>query len=750
MKKNLGKKIVSSVLLGTICTYTIAPVMANTKDETVYSKVKQNGEFYSTIVTDKISNDDNLSLLEDMTNLLNIENTNGDENFTRDGDKIIWNSNGNKIQYQGTTEKELPVNMNIKYELDEKEISADEIAGKSGKVKVTIEYINKDEHNVKVNGKWVKMYTPFVAIAGTILDNKKLENIEVTSGKVIDNGNKTVVIGMAVPGMKESLNINSSDIEIPDTIEITMDAKDFEMGNIMTYLTPKVLEQDDVKMLDDIDKIYSKVNEIQNASKQLVDGTNKLHDGAKMLNKGVCMLSNELTQTINQYENVKTKASDKEKVKQQIANILKQEINKMLPGIQEQAKLEAQNAIKNHKEEIEDAVVDTSMKYTKKAVGDKLIELEKNGGKLLTAEQERILQQAIAKDIEKVYKNAMNDKTINAYITELVKAIKSENKKIETNIKLDAKNKVSSEIKTKKGEISNTDPTLLVKKYSAEIAKIQALGPKDQEGKPTITTMQALQMIGVVSESALTEVEGTINKKIDSITVSDIDGIEEKVTVYLDKYISDITKQVADKFTQGNTEQLRNIEKAMMKQIANNLKEQLMNDKILQAYGNKAKEELNKTIDSIATQTAEDLAKTYTEIIASEIAGNLIDKQLSGDVAGTIIDQELNKYEEMIYEKLAEVDAKVGELKIALPQLTEGSKELEDGSKELADGMNKFNEEAIQKLCSYVNGDIKDLTERVKVLRRLAEEYNTFTMINSEDKGTVKFIIIADEIKRRS
>jgi len=178
MKKSLGKKIVSSVLLGTICTYTIAPVMANTKDETVYSKVKQNGEFYSTIVTDKISNDDNLSLLEDMTNLLNIENTNGDERFTRDGDKIIWDSNGNKIQYQGTTEKELPVKMNIKYELDEKEISADEIAGKSGKVKVTIEYINKDEHNVKVNGKWVKMYTPFVAIAGTILDNKKMENIQ--------------------------------------------------------------------------------------------------------------------------------------------------------------------------------------------------------------------------------------------------------------------------------------------------------------------------------------------------------------------------------------------------------------------------------------------------------------------------------------------------------------------------------------------------------------------------------------------
>ncbi len=748
MKKSLGKKVIAGALLGTICTYTL-PVMANTKDETVYSKVNINGENYSTIVSEKISNDDNLELLEDMTNLLNIENTNGEETYTRDGDKIIWNANGNKIQYQGTTEKELPVKMNIRYELDGNEVPSEEIAGKSGKVKVIIEYTNQDVHDVKVNGRWVKMYTPFVAVAGTIIDNKNNENVTVTSGKVVDNGNKTIVVGMALPGMKDSLDIKGDKIDIPEKIEITMDAKDFEMGNIMTYVTPKILEEDDLKLLDNVDKIYSKVNTIQSSSKQLVEGTNKLHDGATMLNRGISLLSNELNETIGQYENIKQQTSNREAVKKQIAAILKQEINKMIPSMQEQAKIEAQNAIKNHKTEIENAVVDTSMKYTKQAVNEKLAEIQKQGG-VLTKEQEQVLADAIAKDIEAVYENAMNDPQVNAYITELVKAIENENAKTEVVFKDNAKKAVSNEINNTKKTMANLQPAVLMQKYSKEIANIKQLGPKDENGNQTITDMQALQIIGVVSDSTLTEVENTINKKIDNVSVNDTSGIETKIDEMLKQYVANISKQVANKFTQGNTELLRKYEEAMIKQIANSLKTQLLNDKVLQAYGNKAKEEFNKTIDVVAQKTAEDLAETYTETIANEIARNLIDKQLSGEAANTIIDQELNKYEAVIYEKLAEVDEKVGELKVALPQLTDGSIALEKGSKELSEGMAKFDEEAIQRLCSYVNGDIRDLTERVKVLRNLAEEYNTFTMLNTKDQGKVKFIIIADEIKRRT
>ena len=260
MKNN--RKIVSALLIGTMCMTTM-PVFANTKDETVYTKLNNNSESYSTIVSDKLSNDNDDEFLKDITDLLNLENTKGDEKFSQDGENITWEAQGKNIQYRGETNKNLPVTCHIKYELDGNEVEAKDIIGKTGKVKITLEYTNNEVHTVKVNGKNVKMYTPFVVVAGTIFDNTENSNIKISSGKVIENGNKTIAIGLAVPGMQESLGISSDKFNIPSNIEFEMDAKDFEMNNIVAFATPKLLETEDLKMFDELDKIYSQVNTLQ-------------------------------------------------------------------------------------------------------------------------------------------------------------------------------------------------------------------------------------------------------------------------------------------------------------------------------------------------------------------------------------------------------------------------------------------------------------------------------------------------------
>ena len=174
---------------------------------------------------------------------MNVKNTSGDETFTQDGSTFTWNANKNDIYYQGESQKDLPIECKVKYELDGKELSANEIAGKSGKVKITLQYTNKEERTVTVNGKKVKMYVPFVVVAGTIVKNENNQNITISNGKVIDDGTKTTVIGMAMPGLQESLGVSADDVEIPDNIEITMDATDFETNGIFSYVTPKVLRR---------------------------------------------------------------------------------------------------------------------------------------------------------------------------------------------------------------------------------------------------------------------------------------------------------------------------------------------------------------------------------------------------------------------------------------------------------------------------------------------------------------------------
>lgn len=198
MNKKFISKITSGILLCTMVAYG-APVMAYTKDETVYSKLESDGGLYNTIVNNHIKNEEENKLIKDLTDLLNIKNTNGDESFNLDGNSLSWNSEGKDIYYQGESNKELPITCSVKYELDGLEITAKELAGKNGKVKITIEYTNKDAHEVKINGRNETLYTPFVAVCGTIVDNDKNKNIEITNGKIVDNGSKSVLMGMALP-----------------------------------------------------------------------------------------------------------------------------------------------------------------------------------------------------------------------------------------------------------------------------------------------------------------------------------------------------------------------------------------------------------------------------------------------------------------------------------------------------------------------------------------------------------------------
>ena len=279
-KKIMSKVIASSLVLA-LGTINAVPVFAYSKDETVYTKANANGSSYQTIVSEHLKNSDNAELLKDMSTLLNIKNTNGDEEASQNGTSLEWKTSGNDIYYQGNTDRELPLDCTIKYELNGEEIAPNDLIGKSGNVKITIEYTNKEERFVNINGKSEKMYVPFVVMAGTMLDNTKMKNIEVTNGKVLDNGQKTVVVGLACPGLIESLGLEDEDLPDLNKVEISFEATDFEMGNIMSYATPKIFDDADVSAMDKLDEFYSQINDLKSASTQLVEGAKTLQDGTE-------------------------------------------------------------------------------------------------------------------------------------------------------------------------------------------------------------------------------------------------------------------------------------------------------------------------------------------------------------------------------------------------------------------------------------------------------------------------------------
>lgn len=387
--KNKLSRITASIILGTTLMYTL-PVSAFTKDETVYSNLNSKGQKYQTIVTTHLINENDEKILKDLTTLLNIENTSGNENFKKEGEELIWEANSNDIYYKGETNKSLPIDIKITYVLDGKEIEPEKIAGKDGKVKITIQLENKEIKEVEINGKKEKMYIPFTVACGTSISNEKNKNIEVKNAKIIDDGSKTMVAGITFPGLKESLKTDV--IEIPETIEIEMDSKEFEMNNIIMYAMPINTEELDLDIFSKIDELYTKVEDLKTASNQIEEGAKTLSEGIQTANTGANQIQAEVGKAINNLKVDNSNALDEATlamIEQQAAGgatLTQEQINMIIAsadsGIDAQANYIKEQYIQNAKEIARATAIQSAVQaklQTKEAVKQGAIAAAKAG-----------------------------------------------------------------------------------------------------------------------------------------------------------------------------------------------------------------------------------------------------------------------------------------------------------------------------------------------------------------------------------
>lgn len=262
------------------------------KEETVYVNADAAGNTDEITVSNWLKNSGDVSgKLTDKSTLNGIKNVKGDEKYTADGDKITWNTDGKDIYYQGTTDKELPVSVKLTYYLDGKEIQPNKLKGKSGHLKIKVNYENKSKKNVEVNGKTESMYTAFVMMTGMILPNDNFTNVTIDNGKVISDGNRSIVVGFGMPGLKESLNLDdikdADDLTIPESLEVEADVTDFEMSSTFTVGLSNLTDDLDLDKITDVDSLQDALDELDDAALKLVSGSDALADGSKTLSSGV-------------------------------------------------------------------------------------------------------------------------------------------------------------------------------------------------------------------------------------------------------------------------------------------------------------------------------------------------------------------------------------------------------------------------------------------------------------------------------
>lgn len=315
------KTVVSGLVVTSLIFGNSAFIQAEqvTKEESVYVNAGADGSVTGITVSDWLKNAGVNGTISDKSTLKDIQNVKGEETFEQNGEGLNWSAGSNDIYYQGTTDKELPVSVSLSYRLDGKEISPEELAGKSGKVEIQVKYTNHSSVRKKVNGEQEKMYTPFLMATGVILPTEKFTNVEVDHGRIVNEGSNNIVVGFGVPGMVESLDLSGETAEkFPSEFTVTADVSDFSLGNTITYASASILsdlEVDDDSTLDDleddIETLVDSSGELVDGSKTLSDKLGELQDkfgeyadGEKELNKGINDLAaggNKLAKGVKEY-----------------------------------------------------------------------------------------------------------------------------------------------------------------------------------------------------------------------------------------------------------------------------------------------------------------------------------------------------------------------------------------------------------------------------------------------------------------
>lgn len=278
------------------------------KEETVNVQADASGTPLKTTIHTKLSQIDTTKVIEDSSNVIEISNTNGEEQFEQKDGKIYWQNLGNDISYTATSNTNLPVTVKIHYYLDGQEVSASEIAGKSGHIKIHFEYINQTSYE--------EVHVPFTCVSIVMLDSNHFSNITVDHGKVSEADETSIVFGYAMPCLKQDLNLScyeDIDLNLPESVEIEADTDAFTLDFTETLISNGMFNEIEDADLDDLeevsdnfmdlgeagDSLTSGGTELKDVYSKVQEGINAYLDGIEQLTDGFKQLS-DASQTINE------------------------------------------------------------------------------------------------------------------------------------------------------------------------------------------------------------------------------------------------------------------------------------------------------------------------------------------------------------------------------------------------------------------------------------------------------------------
>lgn len=305
MNLNHTVKVVGSVLLSAVMAGSMMPVTVfaqsndenpTEKTETVYSVLNSDGSISDTIVSSWLHDEDGINNIKETLNLTDVKNIKSNEKPSKDGNTYTWNAKGNDVYYEGTATKQLPVSVKIRYELDGQEISANDIQGKSGHLKLTISFTNNYSEVKNINGKSIVIHPSYLAGGMLNMSTGKFSNVKCESGKIVNDGTNEMLAFANIPGLNETLKSAGLDkvnnqLGISDDVTVEADVNDFDLGSIMVGMTNEIDLASELGEIGSVSELTDGIDQLIEADNQLIDGSKQLYDGTTQLKEQAAPLT---------------------------------------------------------------------------------------------------------------------------------------------------------------------------------------------------------------------------------------------------------------------------------------------------------------------------------------------------------------------------------------------------------------------------------------------------------------------------
>lgn len=656
------------------------------KEESVYVKADASGNVKKTTVSEWLKNPEK-GTISDTSELKDIKNVKGDETFEiGSNNNVSWKSEGNDIYYQGTIDKELPVDVKVSYKLDGKSISPKDLKGKSGKVEIQFSYDNKSKQTVNVNGEDVEMYTPFTMVSAMMLSSDEYSNVSVENGKLISDGDKNIVVGVAFPGLANDLNLKDldMDIDIPETVTITADVKDATVGTSITMASAELMNEfglDDIDSFDDlqdsIDDLEDATNQLVDGSKEAADGSKELADGAGTLNDGAGTLASGAGTLADGVNTLNEKSGT-----------LVSGVNTLASGVQaytggvEELYAGSNDLVSGAQELASGATALNEGIKTAKTSADTLASTaaQVQGGIGTVASS---LGTAASTLTSILGENGANlTAGVDVTVTGGQATLSDE--------------KIAEIIEKKMADADSTT------KEAVKAVVKEALEDSEVSG---YTSQKSLNRTGKTIVETINTVSGGLNNAQAKLT--------DKEHSVLAQGISGVTDGTGALATMLGTEGEKTIGRGAAGVAA----------------GSTSLQKGTETLQAGAAQLHDNSAPLMAGVTSLKDGGSQLASGVSQLASGA-----------------NQVADGAGTLSNGTQTLLDGANTLADGNQTLADGMQEYKEEAIDKLTNLFNGDISGVTDRIDAMSNLAREYKSFAGISDGVSGTTKFIIETEGI----